>query len=159
MNFANINTQEIKAVLGPVCVLPNGNTVTGADITAWAAWGWRKVTSIDAPATGYRVGSYGIQELDGLTCKLTVATSINIADEAAAQAAAQAAAVVAEIAFQKTEAKGLLDGGTQDIQRALRGFAELTLQEINTLRTRASLSNYTWAQFVNALKAKIDNQT
>jgi len=159
MNFANIVTHEIKAVLGPVCVLPNGNTVTGADITIWAVYGWRKITSIDEPATGYRVGNYAVQEIDELTCKLTVATSIDIAAEAAANAAAAAAAVVAGIAFQKTEAKGLLDGGSQDIQRALRGFAELTLQEINTLRTRASLPNYTWTQFVNALKAKIDAQT
>ena len=115
MNFANINTQEIVTVLGPVCVLPNGNTVTGADITHWATHGWRKITSIDEPATGYRVGTYGIQELDGLTCKLTVATITNIAEEAAANAAAAAAAVVAGIAFQKDQAKTLLDSGTMPV--------------------------------------------
>jgi hypothetical protein len=158
MNFGNINTQEIKDALSNVCVLPNGNTVTGADIATWAVYGWRKITSIDEPATGYRVGTYAVQEIDGLTCKLTVAIDVNLADEAAANAAALAAALVANIASQKTEAKELLDDGTQSIQRALRGFAELTLQEINTLRTKASLSNYTWTQFKNALKAKIDDQ-
>ena len=158
MSFANINTQERKETLPNVMVLGD-QTITGATINDWAKVGWREVVEVDEPAEGFRVGTYAIEELSATTCKLTVATSVNLADEAAEQAAANAAALVAYTAYQKDAAKGLLDGGKEDIQRALRGFAELTLQEINTLRTRASLANYTWEQFVNALKAKIDAQT
>jgi hypothetical protein len=151
MQFANINTLEIRDFLPTVLQLA-GQTITGATIEHWKSLGWRQVTDIDSPADGYRVTQYGVQELSATTCKLTVVASVNIADEAAAAAAAI-------LANQKLYAKALLDSGAEDIQRALRAFAVLTLQEINTLRTKAGLATYTWTQFVNALKAKIDEQT
>lgn len=77
----------------------------------------------------------------------------------AARAAADAAAALAYIAETKDAAKVLADTSTTDIGRVIRAFMELTLQEINTLRTKASLTNYTATQFLNALKAKIDAQS
>lgn len=151
MNFANINTGEIRINLDPVLEL-QGRTITGATLADYQALGWRKVVAVDAPATGYRVTSYGVQAIDATTCKLTVASSVNIADEQAAQAAA-------ELAAQKARAKAILAGTSDETQRALRAFAELTLQEINALRTKAGMSTYTWAQFLTALQAKIDSQT
>lgn len=151
MQYANINTQEIINALPSVLILP-GQTITGATIEHWKALGWRQVSITDAPATGYRVTAYGVQDIDGLNCRLTVASSVNISAEAAANAAAQAAQ-------SKADAKTMLAGSSDQIQRALRAFAELTLQEINTLRTKASLSTYTWAQFLAAMQAKIDAQS
>jgi hypothetical protein len=150
MKVANINTGEIKDGLSPILVL-TGKTITGATIADWAALGWREVVATDVPAAGYRVASYGVQELTSLTCKLTVASSVDIAAE-------QAANLAAEIASDKAAAKLLSDVATSDVGRVIRAFAELTLQEINTLRTKASLANYTQTQFINALKAKIDAQ-
>jgi uncharacterized protein YkwD len=150
MNFANINTGEIKEVLSPILQLA-GVTITGATIQHYAQLGWRQVVEVDAPAVGFRVTSYGVQELTGLTCKLTVATSIDIAAETAANAAAY-------IAATKSDAKALLDGSTDTVQRTLRAFAEVTLQEINNLRTKTGLATYTWSQFLTALKNKIDSQ-
>jgi hypothetical protein len=83
MKFANIITNEITEALSSTMV-DGDQTITGADITHWAKAGWRKIVTIDEPATGYRVGTYGIEEIDGLTCKLTVATSVNLAVETAA---------------------------------------------------------------------------
>jgi len=151
MNFANINTGEIREALSPILQLA-GQTITGATIDHYASLGWRKVVQVDAPATGFRVTAYGVQELTGTTCKLTVTASVDIAAEAAANAAAY-------IAATKDEAKALLDGSTDTMQRTLRAFAELTLQEINNLRTKTGLSTYTFAQFLTALKGKIDAQS
>jgi hypothetical protein len=151
MKYANINTQEIRGTLSPILSLAEG-TITGATIEHWAELGWREITQIDEPAAGYRVTAYRIQELGPLTSKLTVASSVNIADEVAANAASV-------LEQQKTDAKSILDGSSESVRRTLVAFATLTLQEINTLRTKASLPTYTWAQFVAALKSKIDNQT
>ena len=151
MKYANINTQEIRDDLPPVLVL-GGTTITGATIAQWATRGWRTVTQVDQPAEGYRVTQYTAQEIDTMTCRLAVTSSVNIANETAANLAATTAA-------QKSDAKATVDSGAYDVQRALRAFAALTLQEINTLRTKAGMATYTWAQFVTALKNKIDEQT
>ena len=119
MNFANINTGEIRLNLDPVLVL-QGRTITGATLADYQELGWRKVVAVDAPEAGYRVTAYGVQEIDATTCKLTVATSVNIADELAAQAAA-------DLTAQKAGAKAILAGTSDETQRALRAFAELTL--------------------------------
>ena len=158
MNFANIITKEIVTGLNPILVTPTG-TITGADIRHYASLGWRKVVSVDAPTSGYRVTSYQPVEIDALTCRLSVKTQVNIADEAAAQAAAQAAAAAAEVVATKDAAKLLAEVATTETGRVIRAFMELTLQEINALRTKASLSTYTQTQFLNALKTKIDAQS
>lgn len=150
MNFANINTGEIKDVL-PSVLEDVGRTITNATILEWAAKGWRKVVSVASPTAGYRVTAWTVQAIDGLTCRLLVATEVNIAAE-------QAAALAAQIAADKDAAKMLSDVATSDVGRVIRAFAELVLQEINTLRTKAGLATYTQTQFINALKAKIDAQ-
>jgi hypothetical protein len=158
MNFANIITNNIVEAL-PSVMVDGDQTITGADITHWAKRGWRKIVTIDSPATGYRVGTYGIEAIDGLTCKLTVATSINLADEAAAQAAAKAAAAAQYIVQTKDAAKTLSEVSVTSTGRVIRALCTLLLQEINALRTKAGMANYTSTQFLNALKAKIDEQT
>lgn len=158
MKFGNINTQEIVETLPSILVL-NGQTITGADIRHWSLLGWRSVTQVDEPTAGFRVTKYGVQGIDGLTCKLIVSAQVNIADEQAAQAAAEAAAAAQYIADTKARAKVILDAGVEDLARALRALATIALQEINTLRTKAGLSTYTAQQFLTALQNKIDDQT
>lgn len=151
MTYANILTGEIKSDL-PNVLVQYGSTITGATIEHWKAKGWRQVVDTEQPQSGYRGTGYTVQEVDGETCNLVLSGSVNIATEAAANAAASLAA-------QKAGAGGILDGASGDVQRALVAFATLTLQEINTLRTKAGLANYSWSQFVTALKAKIDAQS
>lgn len=148
MKFANINTGQIVDSLSTILELP-GRTITGATIREWQQLGWREIVQVEEPAAGYRAGTYNIVEIDALTCRLTIATSINIADEQAAFAAAALTAA-------KSSGKDLLDFGTYDLALVLRAFSTLVLQEINTLRTKAGLSTYTQQQFITALKAKID---
>jgi len=151
MNFGNTNTGEIVDTL-PTTLTLAGTTITGATLKHFLALGWRTVTQVDKPDAGYRVTSYGVAELTPTTCKLTVATSVNIADEAAAAAAAK-------LASDKDEGKTLAELSTSPTGRAIQALAAMALQEINTLRTKAGLSTYTGAQFISALKAKIDAQT
>ena len=151
MQYANIITEEIKSDLASTIVL-NGSTITGATIDHWRAQGWRTVTAVEQPADGYRAAGYSVVPVDDISCRLALTGIVNIATEAAA-------ATAAALAAQKAGAGGILDGASGDVQRALVAFATLTLQEINTLRTKAGLANYTWSQFVTALKAKIDAQT
>ena len=145
MNFANVTTGEIRETL-PNVLQTEGRTITGATLAEWAASGWRAVAQVDTPAAGYRVTQYGVQELDGVTCRLTVDASVNLAAEAAAQLSAA-----------KDMGKAIMDTGSYDLALAVRAFALLTLQEINTLRTKAGLANYSQAQFLAALKAKMDS--
>jgi len=134
MQFANIITKEIKDTL-PTTMVDGDKTITGADITHWAKEGWRTITETDAPATGYRVGTYGIQELSGTTCKLTVATSINIADEAAAEAAAYAAALATQLAETKALAKSLYPGPGDIRNVSPEAVARLLLAECVVIYT------------------------
>jgi len=94
MQYANIGTNEIRTTLPNVLVL-NGQTITGADISHWAALGWREVVQVAEPTAGYRVTEWTAQEIDGRTCRLLVAAEVNIAEEAAAAAAAARAAQTA----------------------------------------------------------------
>ena len=148
MKYGNINTNAVADDLPSVMVL-TGQTITGATIEQWKSQGWRTVVQEERPASGYRVTAYNVIAIDGNTCRLTIAASVNIADEAAAAAAAA-------LAEQKAIGKDLLDTGKDNLVLVLRAFALLALQEINTLRTKAGLATYTQAQFWNALKAKVD---
>ena len=82
MKYANIITGAIVGTLPNVRV-SNGVGTIGAGLAEWAIEGWREVTATAEPAAGYRVDTYAVEEIDGLTCRLTVATSINIAEEQA----------------------------------------------------------------------------
>jgi len=144
MQFANILTGEIRNILSSTLVKAD-LTIQGASLEQWAELGWRRVVEVAEPAAGHRVTSYTPEEIDGLTCRLIVATQVNIADEQAAQ-----------LAESKTAAKTLAEVGATDTGLVLRALATLLLGEINTLRQRASLTQYTSQQFLNALKAKID---
>jgi len=86
LNFANVNTQAFADSL-PTTRVADGKTITNATLADWAVEGWRQVTSQADPTDGYRVASWNIVEDDSLHCHLTVASEVNIADEAAANAA------------------------------------------------------------------------
>lgn len=144
MNFANVNTGQIAGALSATMTTPGG-VIQGATLQDWAAVGWRRVVAVAAPTAGFRATSYGVHEIDGLTCDLTVATEINIATETAA-----------ELEAIKTAAKTLAELGNTEIGLVLRAFSVLVLQEINALRTKTGMVNYTPAQFLAALKAKVD---
>ena len=150
MQFGNIHTGEIKTALPTVLAL-EGKTITGADITHWAALGWRRVVEVEQPAEGYRAAGYNVVEVDGLTCQLTLTGSINIADE-------QAAAAAAQIEADKASAKLLSDVATSDVGRVIRAFAALVMEQFNVLRAREGLAQFTAEQFIAALKVKIDEQ-
>ena len=84
MKYGNINTGVIQLQL------PSGglSTSTGhftpqPGLLEWATVGWREVVSEDDPPDGRRIVTQGVVELTGLTCNLTVATSVNIAAEQA----------------------------------------------------------------------------
>ena len=85
------------------------------------AAGWRYVTVIDSPSPGYRVGSWGIADIDGTNARKTVATQINIADQQAAQAAAIAVMRAAEAQLDNA-------------MKIEKGVALVTLDELNILR-------------------------
>lgn len=152
MPYANILTGEIRIDLPSVMAL-EGSTITGATIEHWKQAGWRTVVSVEPPAAGYRATGYTVQPVDGTTCNLVLSGSVNIAAEVAAAVAATAAA-------QKLGAKNILDGCSEDTQRALRAFAELVLDRTNTLAGKVSgVPQVTWAQFLSAMKSKIDAQS
>ena len=109
MKHGNINTGEIVEMLPSVRISPEGVTI-GAGPEAWAVDGWRTVTVVDRPDPGFRVTSYRVEEIDRKTCRLTVATSVNIKEEAAAIAAAQAAELARQLADTKALAKALYPG-------------------------------------------------
>ena len=80
MNYANITTHEIVDVLPSIIQTPSGVTHN----PTWdqlATIGWRKVTEIQQPSEGCRVVEYGVIEIDGTNCRLTVVKEVNIAEE------------------------------------------------------------------------------
>jgi hypothetical protein len=147
MQYANINTYQVTDKLPDTLVLAD-KTITGATLDHYLALGWRQVVAVDAPATGYVVTSYRVEDIDGRTCKLAIAASVTAASITAAQSAGE-----------KSAAKLIAKVATEPTGRVLRAFAELVLQEINALRTKAGMTNYTQAQFLAALEAKVDAQT
>ncbi len=83
--------------------------------------------------------------------------------EATAPEIADFAANEAEdtVAEKQALAKDVVDGTAaykQEISRVLRALVELILEEINALRSNASLPTYSKAQLVAALKSKIDEE-
>lgn len=147
MKFANINTQQITTVLPSVLVLPDV-TIQNPTLQQYAAQGWRRVTQEETPAAGVIPLTWTITELNGTDCSLTIATSTT-------QAQVDADALVAS----KTAAEQLASVGTTETGIVIRALSALMLQEINTLRQRASLSQYTAEQFKTALIAKIQSIT
>lgn len=151
MKFANILTGEIRDVLPSTLALAN-ETIQNATIEHYKSLGWRRVLSVAAPTSGYRVTAYNVVEVDGTTCNLTVKTEVNIAQEASSAAAAQ-------IAADKDAAKLLTDVATEPAGRVMRAFATLVRTQINTLRAQHGLSQFTEAQFITALKNEIASQS
>jgi len=148
MNFANINTQEIKSALATTLILAD-KTITGADITHWAQLGWRKVTVVDAPTAGYRVTQYGVQEIDGLTCRLTVVAEVDIAAEQAANAAV---AIAARQEWAKSQI--VIEGELRELTAAiLETVFELIVPQINTLRQAHGLPAINQAQVISTGKS------
>ena len=148
MNFANINTQKISYALSSTLILAD-KTITGADITHWAQLGWRKVTVVDDPTAGCRVTQYGVQEIDGLTCRLTVVAEVDIAAEAAANAAANLAARIAYAKSQIVDPTELREVGIA----LLEAVFELIVPQINTLRAAHSLPDINQAQIISTVKS------
>ena len=173
MTFANKNTGEIVDTL-PSVIVQDGQTITGATIDQWAAQGWRKIVQVDSPAQGYRVGSYGVTELDELTCKLTVATSINIAGEQAALAAADVAARAAALAATKTLVSTIINAAGQAVdlrgvsaEQAMRmemanmAWVYTVLQDLLTRAKNGTLTGakqYTYAEFQTFVLQMLANQ-
>lgn len=85
MKYGNINTGVIASQLpsGGIEISP-GHVIPQPGLDSWATVGWREVVSEDDPPAGHRIVTQGVAELTGLTCKLTVAASVNIAEEQAA---------------------------------------------------------------------------
>jgi len=135
MKYANINTGEIKDSL-PAVMVNAAETITGANIAHWAKQGWREVKSIAVPDTGYRVGTYRVNETGPLTCTLAVATSINIADESAFNAAALAAQLADQLAATKALVKTLAAGGTN--------LSSITPEAVARLVLACQTVNVTW---------------
>jgi hypothetical protein len=76
--------------------------------------------------------------------------------EAIAQAARDAEARAAKIAANRITAKQLLASLDDATLIALRALVSLFVQEINSLRKNAGLTEYTAAQVRAALEAKVD---
>ena len=93
--------------------------------------GYREIISVDQPEEGYRVGEYGFEELSGSTCKLTIISQINIAEE---EAEKEAQRIEAErlrqlnkpLALKKVENNFLLFCEMLTGSRNKLGFEEIT---------------------------------
>lgn len=88
MKYGNIITQEITDTL-PTSTGPNN---WNASIEQLRAIGWREISIIDDPQEGYRITRQGVEDIDGINCRITVISSINIAEEQAQIQAHQQAA-------------------------------------------------------------------
>ena len=90
--FANILTQvetdECPSVVGAT-LNPTWEQLKEA--------GYRRLTLEDTVPEGFRAAAWRYDDVDGETCRKTLVSSVNVADEAAA---AEAAAAAAEIARQ-----------------------------------------------------------
>jgi len=99
MNYANIITQQTADKLPkvPVAIDTSVGKTTSPDAKQQAEWlakqGWRTVSSEAQPSVGCRVTAIKVLDVgDGLTCRISIVSQINIADELAAQEAANAKA-------------------------------------------------------------------
>ena len=79
MQYGNILTQQQTDTL-PTKL---GDTFNPTLAMLQAA-GWRKITEIEQPATGYRAAGYTVVALTAVNAKLAITSQINIADEEAA---------------------------------------------------------------------------
>ena len=86
MKYGNITTQEITDNL-PTSTGPNN---FNASIEQLRQIGWREISVIDEKE-GYRITKQGVEDIDGIYCRITVTDSINLAEEQAQQQAQQQA--------------------------------------------------------------------
>lgn len=124
MKFANLLTGEIRESLpsGPLSV---GKYVTPTpSLKDWSTVGWREVASVDDAPVGDRATQYTVEEIDGLTCRLVVAKTVNIAEEKAADDAARAEQAAQIESEQKDEARKILDGASSATDRLLKAVIE-----------------------------------
>ena len=106
------------------------------------------MTVVDAPTAGYRVTQYGVQEIDGLTCRLTVVAEVDIAAEQAANAAV---AIAARQEWAKSQI--VIEGELRELTAAiLETVFELIVPQINTLRQAHGLPAINQAQVISAVK-------
>ena len=114
--YGNINTQQITTEL------PNriGNT-WNPTLSQYQLAGWRYITVIDNPATGYAATAWGVVDINGTNARQTVTSSYNIAEEAA-RLAAEALAL--------KQSESVLDNAT----RIDKGVALVILDELNIIR-------------------------
>jgi hypothetical protein len=98
-NFANIYTNEeadtrpaVPATISTKVGLTTSPTPEQQE-EWYRAKGWRKPVSEDKPSVGCRITKTKVVDTgDGLTCRISIVSQINIADELAAQDAANAKA-------------------------------------------------------------------
>lgn len=92
MQYGNILTQQQADTL-PTKL---GDTFNPTLAMLQAA-GWRRITEVEQPATGYRAAGYTVVELTAANAKLAITSQINIADEQAAMILARRQAIKAQL--------------------------------------------------------------
>lgn len=136
MTYFNIVTLRERSFL------PALADVSNPTWTHYYARGWREVVPFTPP--------------DGYIRKTGTRTVSVVGDEAHEQyevwTQAEADAQAAADLVATKDAAAVADNW--DV--ALRAFAKLVFNQINTLRARASLPEYTWEQFKTALRVEMD---